>query len=410
MFWGIISIMRNSHKSTKDLKVLITTDWMASPGGADRLVEALVDIFPSAEVLTTVFFPENYEYSEEYVSKIKTTFIQKLPFVRKIYRYFNSVAYMGFENYDTSGYDMVISVSAGVSKRIVTDYRTPHIGIILTPPRFLWDGELNVGRGLLRKLLSPVALRIRHTARIYDYIYAQKIDYMIAISQYISQKIEKYYRRTPDEVIYPCTTLTGDVETAVSVTEGKSLPEEFFLVVARHYDYKNIATAIRAGIKTGKHLLITGRGPATKRLKRLAKGHDNIYFTGHVSDSELIGLYRQAQAVVFPTEEDFGLVTVEALSYGCPVIGYDRGAIREVLDFAPTDKPPCRSKYGYIFHTTAQLADIMDGFESTQFRRDALRRRAELYGRDEFVRRITEAVDKVVKRHGMENCIADTLR
>ena len=390
----------------RNKKVLISTDWMYAPGGADKVVRHLTELFPNSEILTAVYFPERYSGQWKPRVPVLTTGLQKFPFIRIFHRYLSMFAHWGFESFDTSDYDLVISVSAGAAKRLVTDYKTPHIGIILTPPRFLWDKELGIRKSWLAKIAKPFVMRARHNGRLHDFMWAQKLDKVIAISQYIADKVEKYYRRDVDAVIYPgvdlpeyeegkrIVTVTPDAKLFSS--EVGTIPEKYFLVVARHYKYKNIDMAIQAAQVADVNLLIAGTGPDTKYLKRLAKGNDKIRFLGYVSDDALDMLYRHAQALIFPAVEDFGLVVVESLARGCPAIVNMEGGAKEILSDEFTHKAPSQGRQssarsdplkletGYVFETQDELNEILSNFSRDDFKTATLLERSRVFGSGRF--------------------------
>lgn len=351
----------------KDLKVAIVTDWMHRPGGADRFIKSLRKIFPNSVVFTSMYFPNNYKNSwMEIDYEVRESFLSKLPFKNALHRHFSVLTPFAFENLDLSGFDLVVSVTAGQAKCIITDVEQPHVSIILTPPRYLWDFDSNMRTLPLKwlyELLSPI---VRSWLRIADQLAVRRIDEMISISKYIDRKIQKHYRRESD-VIYPGISEYWFEPLDKNFDPNIELPEKYFVVISRLMEYKRIDRAIRACIETGDYLVISGEGQDLKFLKKLAKNHENIRFIGRGSDDFSKHLMTHAEAFIFCGIEDFGFTPIEAMACGTPVIAYNEGGVTETV---------LKGQNGEFFKTQHELNEILMNFDAGKYKKSGLVARA----------------------------------
>ena len=304
----------------KKLKVAIVHDWLVTYAGADRVVDCMHHVFPDAPIYTLVYdrdrMPARFRDYD-----IRTTYIQKLPFATRIYRSLLPWMPGAFEALDLSEYDLVLSSSSSCSKGVITRPDAVHICYCHTPTRYIWDFYYTYHNNAnwLVKRVMPHQI---HKLRVWDKCAADRVDYFIANSHYIAQRIKKYYRRDAD-VIYPC----------VHINEQPLVPkEDFYLVVGRFTWYKRMDLAVAACARLGKPLIVIGAGGEEARLKSLA-GPTVQFLGGGLSDEEIRGYYLRAKAFLFPGEEDFGITPVEAQSAGTPVLAFGRGgACESVVD------------------------------------------------------------------------------
>lgn len=329
--------------SKTEPKVAIVHDWLVTYAGADRVVDCMHHVFPNAVIYTLVYDEKKMPaWFKDY--DIRTTWVQKLPFATKLYKSLLPLMPGAFEALDLSEYDLVLSSSSSCSKGVITRPDAVHICYCHTPIRYVWDFYYTY-RDNANWLVRAVMPHQMHKMRIWDKCAADRVDYFIANSHYIAQRIKKYYRRDSD-VIYPCC----HINEAPFVKK-----EDFYLVVGRLTWYKRIDLAVAACTKLGKRLVVIGGGSEESKLKAIA-GPTIEFKGGGLSDEEVRGYYLRAKAFLFPGEEDFGITPVEAQSAGTPVLAYGRGGACETV---------LPGKTGYWFHeqTAESLMRCMELFE-----------------------------------------------
>ena len=326
------------------LKVAIVHDWLVSYAGADRVVDCMHHVFPDAPIYTLVYDKDKMPaWFRDY--DIRTTWIQKLPFATKLYKKLLPLMPGAFEALDLSEYDLVLSSSSSCSKGVITRPDAGHICYCHTPIRYVWDFYYTY-RANANPLVRAVMPGQMHKLRQWDKCAADRVDYFIANSRYIAQRIKKYYRRDSD-VIYPC----------VHINQSPFVEkEDFYLVVGRFTWYKRIDLAVAACTKLGRRLVVIGSGDEESRLRAIA-GPTVEFKGGGLSDEEVRDYYLRAKAFLFPGEEDFGITPVEAQSAGTPVLAYGRGGACETVEDGRT---------GLLFHaqTVDSLAECIEKFEA----------------------------------------------
>jgi glycosyltransferase involved in cell wall biosynthesis len=308
-------------------RVVLVHDWLTGMRGGEKVLELLCEAYPSADLLTLVHVPGSVSPAIERM-RPRTSILQKLPGIRRFYRYCLPLFPMAIEQFDLDNYDVVISTSHCAAKAVIKSGRARHLCYCFTPMRYAWDqfdayfGEDRVGTLKNRALRSI----LRALAR-WDAATANRVDRYVAISQHVATRIRRYYNRDA-VVIYP------PVDTAFYTPDAAGTTENFLLIVSALVPYKRIDIAIEASHLAGIPLRIVGDGPERESLKALAarRGAD-IEFLGRLPDHELRDLYRRASAVLLPGEEDFGIVPVEAQACGRPVVALGRGgALETVID------------------------------------------------------------------------------
>ena len=276
---------------------------------------------------------------------IRTTWLQKVPFATRLYKKMLPLMPGAFEALDLSEYDLVLSSSSSCSKGVITRPDAVHICYCHTPIRYVWDFYYTY-RANANPLVRAVMPGQMHKLRQWDKCAADRVDYFIANSRYIAQRIKKYYRRDSD-VIYPC----------VHINQSPFVEkEDFYLVVGRFTWYKRMDLAVAACTKLGRRLVVIGTGDEESRLKAMA-GPTVEFKGGGLSDEEVRGYYLRAKAFLFPGEEDFGITPVEAQSAGTPVLAFGRGGACETVEDGRT---------GLLFHaqTVESLAECIEKFEA----------------------------------------------
>ncbi|MEA3357699.1 MAG: glycosyltransferase, partial [Patescibacteria group bacterium] len=277
---------------------------------------------------------------------------------------------------------LVISLSAGCAKGVVTRPGTLHVGIILTPPRYQWGGEVNSRASKMRLIFKFATPFFDHYLRVWDFEASKRPDVIVSISKFVQSKVQKTYRHD-SVVIYPGIDFDfWGVEERQVVKR-----DDYYLVVSRLYDYKRIDLAIEACNKLGRKLVIIGQGPDEKYLRKIA-GH-RITFLGFGSDDGVKQHMQKCKAFLFPGVEDFGLTPVESMACGAPVIAYNKGGLVEtVLDY----------ETGLFFdeQNSESLRKAIVEFESIKFDRGRIMKRALLFSEARFIKSFEKMVDNEI--------------
>jgi glycosyltransferase involved in cell wall biosynthesis len=302
---------------TEAPRVAITTDWLTSFGGGERVVEQLVGLYPSAPVYTSVFDPARVP--ERLRSwDVRPSALQRLPGVRRYSRALLPLMPWAFRQFDFSRYDVVITASSAFSKSIETRGATKNICYCHTPPRYIWDlTHEYTDRVPLSSATRPMISWLRQR----DQEAARQVHRFVANSAYVADRIERAYGRTAT-VVHP------PVDTDRIRPSGLP-PEDFYLVVSRLVPYKRIDLAVRACSMLNRRLLVVGTGPEERRLRSIAG--PAVQFCGGLPDSAVGPLYARCKAFLFPGCEDFGISAVEAQAAGRPVVAFGRGGATETV-------------------------------------------------------------------------------
>ena len=287
--------------------------------GGEKVVEALCDLLPEADIFTLFYDPDRISPAIR-SHRVRASFLQ--PF-KKHYRSLLPLMPMALEGFDLRDYDLVVSSESGPAKGVILSSATRHVCYCHTPMRYLWDlypAYRNewVRSGLKRAIMAPFA----NYLRLWDYATAARVDDFVANSANVRRRIWKTYRRE-SVVVHP--------PVAVEKFYWKP-PEDYYLIVSELVAYKRLDTAVRVFSKTGRKLRIVGDGPEFRSLRRMATG--NVEFCGRASDQDLRELYARCRAFLMPGEEDFGITTVEAVASGKPVIALARGGAVETVPVA----------------------------------------------------------------------------
>lgn len=364
------------------MKVAFVYDRVNKWGGAERVLLSLHKIWPEAPLFTSVYSPELTPWAKSF--KVITSFLQKIPPARTHHELFPVLMPCVFESFDFSGFDVVISVTSEAAKGIITNPKTLHVCYCLTPTRYLWSGYNEYFDKKIKKFLSkPFVDYLRY----WDKVASQRVDHYIAISETVRERIREYYNRE-SEVIYPPvdTGKFGIMNNELKTAGG----ERYFLVVSRLVRYKKVDLVIKAFNKLNHKLKVVGTGSEFNSLRRIASG--NIEFLGQLTDEELMSYYQNCQAVIFPQEEDFGIVPLEAQARGKPVIAFRAGGAKETI---------IERKTGLFFdsQTEESLIDIVNTFKEEEFSPESCFSQSEKFKEERF----REEFKKIIKEKWMNH-------
>ena len=309
------------------MKVAVVHDWLENCSGAERVLEQILLCYPEADLFCVVDFLPDAQRGLLGGRRTRTSFIQRLPFAQKLFRQYLGLMPLAVEQFDLSGYDLVISSNHAVAKGVLTGPDTVHVSYMHSPMRYAHDLQHQYlrGAGLDRGLRGIYARLLLARLRRWDIGSANGVDQFIANSSYIARRIRKAYRR--EAVVIPPPV---DVERFAPGPEGAR--GDSYLVVSRQVPYKRIELIAAAfAAMPGRKLLIVGDGPAHQAVRAAAAGAANITLRPAVAPDELVGLMGAARGFVFAGEEDFGIVLAEALACGTPVIAFGRGGARDIV-------------------------------------------------------------------------------
>lgn len=356
------------------MRVAIVHDYLVQFGGAERVLQALMELYPNAPVYTLLYDKEGMRVPID-ERRLRLSWLQKVPGAKRHHRYFPLLMPLAAEQFDFKDFDVVLSATHSFSKGIITGAQTMHISYCFTPTRYVWDDCHRYMREFSRlaffKRLAPLALSY---IRLWDYYGAQRADAYLTLSQGVAQRIRKYYRRE-------AAVLPPPVE--VDQFRVSTRDEGYYLVVSRLVPYKRVELAVEACERLGRPLKIVGMGPEIKFLQKRAGS--NTEFLGFVDSTRLKKLYAGAKAFLFPQEEDFGIAPLEAAASGKATIAYAAGGALETIIDGET---------GIFFHeqTAEALEKAIEDFERRRFNAWRIRKHAEEYGKERFLRALGEAV------------------
>lgn len=361
------------------MKVALVHDWLNNKmGGGELVLEQLAEMYPEAPIYTLAYNPETIQgHFDEY--RIRPSYLQRFPgWLRRRQRYLLPLIPSAVEQFDLSEFDVVISSSTAFAKGVITKPETLHICYCHSPMRFAWDywpayvNEQHVG--LLRRMAIHLLMS---RLRLWDFYSAPRVDCWVANSKVVAGRIEKYYHRQADAVIYP-----GAITEQFKAANEKG---DYFVTLASLTPYKKIDLAIKACNQLGRKLVVIGDGADRARLEELAG--PTIEFAGRVSNSRRAELVAGAQALLFPNEEDFGIAPIEAMASGTPVIAYGKGGLTETV---------VEGKTGTFFGepTAESLAGAIKDFKASDYRTEVLVSRAQEFGMDKFRDNFRQFVEK----------------
>jgi glycosyltransferase involved in cell wall biosynthesis len=373
------------------MRVAIIHEWLESYAGSERVLEQLIACWPEADLYAVCdFLPER---GRGFLGgrPVRTSFIQRLPFARKRFRWYLGLMPLAVEQFDLSGYDLVVSSHHAVAKGVITGPGQPHLSYVHSPMRYAWDLQAQYLRqaGLERGLRGAYTRWLFHRLRNWDRAAALGVDRFIANSSYIAARIRKVWRREA-EVVHPPVDIDGFPFRAEKTGA--------FLVVSRFVPYKRIDLVVQAFRRLPQHrLVVVGDGPDAPAVRAAAEGAANIELRGAAPQAELVALMQEARAFVFAAEEDFGIAMVEAQACGTPVIAFGRGGARDIVRPAGGPQPTgllfAEQSAQSIAAAVEAFASLRPGIAPEDCRENALR-----FGRDRFRAAMQAAAAEAMRR------------
>ena len=339
------------------LKVAIVHEWLSTYAGSERVLEQLIACYPHADIFAVVDFLPDDQRAWLGGRRVKTSFIQRLPFARKFFRHYLGLMPLAVEQFNLTGYDLIVTSSHSVAKGVITGPDQVHVSYVHSPMRYAWDMQHQYleQSNMLRGIKSVYARWLLSRLRQWDVRTGPGVDVFVANSRYIARRIQKAYRRDA-KIVYPPV----DVERFAFQAEKS----DYYLAASRLVPYKRIDLIAAAfAAMPDRKLVIVGEGPAFKQVEEIARNAPNITMKGKVGGDELYSLMASARALVAAAEEDFGIVTVEAQACGTPVISFDRGGAVDIVRPAPGD-----GATGVLFgsQTAAAICEAVDRFEALE--------------------------------------------
>ncbi|MCW8354473.1 glycosyltransferase [Marinomonas pontica] len=296
------------------MKVAIIHYWLVNLRGGEKVLEALCELYPEADIYTHVYAPENFKDSVISKHSIRQSFISKLPLAKRWYQNYLPLMPLALEQFDLSDYDLVISSESGPAKGVIPAPGKPHICYCHSPMRYAWDMYYDYKKryGWLKRLLM---IPLLHYIRRWDQVSSMSVSHFVANSHFVAGRIKSFYHRE-STVIHPPVDFT---EFSLSNSES----DDYYLMLGQLVPYKKADMAVRAFNSSGKKLKIIGQGEQLEELRQLA--NDNVEVLGRLPFGEIKDLLAHCKALIFPGVEDFGIVPLEAMACGRPVIAYRKG-------------------------------------------------------------------------------------
>jgi glycosyltransferase involved in cell wall biosynthesis len=364
------------------MKIAIVHDYLNQFGGAERVVAALNEIWPNAPVFTSIYnrkaLPDIFQKMD-----IRVSFMQKFPFIFKLFKYYLLFYPLAFENFNLDGYDVILSSSSAFAKGIKKRDNQLHICYCHSPMRFVWRYEDYVKKEAIPSALKKIMPIILKPLKKWDLGAVDNVDFFIANSSNVAKRIEKTYNRK-SVIIYP------PVETDIfrpSINQS-----DYFLLLSRLNSYKRIDIVIEAFRRLDLPLKVIGEGPCRKYLESVAG--KNIEFLGRVNDRKMAKYLSCCRALIFPGEEDFGIVPLEAMSAGRPVIAYQAGGALETV---------VQGQTGLFFkeQNSDSLIKALDKFQFMGFDRKIIRAHAKKFDKENFKKKIEQFVEEKARSFGI---------
>lgn len=363
------------------MKLALVHDWLNQNGGAEDVLETLVRLYPDAPIYTSIYAPDLLPDAYR-AWDLRTSWLDRLPGIHRHHQRYLPLYPLAFDRLDLSAYEVVLSNKSGFCHGVRSGPETIHICYCLTPTRYIWDLESYLARENFGAAVRAAARLVARVYRGWDYAAAQRVDHFVAISTEVRARIQRVYHRD-STIIYP------PVEAAQRFTPAPS-HDDYFLVLSRLVPYKRIDLAVEACTRLDLPLLVGGTGRDRERLEALAG--PTVQFLGYVPDADLPDLFARCRAFIFPGLEDFGIVPVQAMAAGRPVIAFRGGGSLDTV---------IPGKTGAFFEeqTLESLMAALQAFDERDYSPDEIRAHALRFDAATFTRQISEFVARAWEEH-----------
>ncbi|HVZ80624.1 MAG TPA: glycosyltransferase [bacterium] len=351
------------------MRIALVHDWLTGMRGGEKVLSGLMELFPGADIFTLVYRPEKFGDLFE-GRRVITSALQRLPFGKTRYPYYLPFYWELMGGFDLSSYDLIVSSSSACAKWVRNPKNVLHVCYCHTPMRYIWDLFDDYFGPSTSPWVRWPAKFVRPYLQRCDLKSNEGVTHFLANSTEVQGRIKRLYGRE-SQVFHP--------PVEVGRFQGPKEQGEYYLVLSALVPYKRVDLAVRVCTERKLPLVVVGRGPEERRLKSLAG--PTVTFKGQASDEEVASYYRRAKALLFPGKEDFGIVPVESLAAGCPVIAFGEGGVMDTLKDGET---------GVLFReqTLAALGEALERFEGMSFDPEALRERAKPFSRERFLFKI----------------------
>jgi glycosyltransferase involved in cell wall biosynthesis len=372
----------------RGMRVALIHDWLTGMRGGEKVLEVFCELFPDADLYTLIHAKGACSETIERM-RIHTSFLQMVPFAASRYRYLLPVFPHAIESFALRDYDLVLSSSHCVAKGVIPPAGALHVAYVHTPMRYVWDQfEDYFGPGRATPLVRVAAKAVAPWLRAWDVATSDRADFFVANSRNVARRVEKRYRREA-QVIHP------PVDCQRFTAPRDSTPSDFYLMVTAFAPYKRVDLAVEAFGRLGRPLRIVGGGQDERKLKSQLPA--NVKFLGPRSGSELVEMYARCRALVFPGEEDFGIVPLEAQACGRPVIAFGKGGATETVRPLGGSGAPTGVFFGE--QTAESLVEAVLRYEAhiAEFSSEVARQNAMQFDRPLFKDRVRSFLAKVTR-------------
>ncbi len=365
---------------SQQIKIAIAHDYLNQMGGAERVVEVFHRMFPDAPIHTTILDNDKL-LSELRDADIKTTWMQNIPGILKKFKMFFWLFPFGVSSIHLEEYDLILSSSSAYAKGVKKGKNTIHICYCHTPMRFAWDFETYMRDINVPAFVKFIAKGLLVPLRKWDKSTAKDVNYFIANSSIVKERIKEIYGRDSQKIYPPVNISRFNV--------AKSPKSDYFLVVSRLVSYKRIDLAVEACTKTNKKLIVIGDGPDRKRLETMAG--PTVQFLGRISDEEVVNYMKNCKAFVFPGIEDFGITPLEVNACGRPVIAFKAGGALDTI------QPGVNGTY-FEEQTPESLVKIIEDFDNYEWDPSLIRKHSEGFSEERFIKELNDFIAKSLRK------------